>query len=99
MHTPILLDKTRNLRYGMVAMDKIEKKFKKPVAKIDFDNLTMEDAATIIWAGLVHEDSNLTVQKVMQLVDAHSSIKKALEVMGEAIQESFREDEVEKTKN
>ncbi|MEH7391773.1 hypothetical protein [Bacillus sp. JJ1474] len=89
MYTPIELDKTRNLRYGMLAISKIEKKFKKTISKIDFEDLSMEDTATIIWAGLVHEDSKLTPEKVMQLVDDHSNIKDVVETMGKAFQDSM----------
>lgn len=73
----------------MVAISKIEKKLKQPISKIDFNNLTMEDTATVVWAGLVHEDSDLTVHKVMQLVDDHSDIKSVVEAMGTAFNEAF----------
>lgn len=86
---PIQLDKTRNLRYGMRALSLIEKKLKKPVAKIDMENLTMEDTATIIWAGLQHEDKDLTPEKVMDLVDDHSDIQTVLTAMGEAFAGAF----------
>jgi hypothetical protein len=86
---PIQLDKTRNLRYGMRALSLIEKKLKKPVAKIDMENLTMEDTATIIWAGLQHEDKGLTPEKVMDLVDDYSDIQTALTAMGEAFAGAF----------
>ncbi len=93
MYTPIKMDKIRNFRYGMTAISKIEKKLKQPISKIDFNNLTMEDTATIVWAGLVHEDSDLTPQKVMNLVDEHSNIKTVVETMGNAFREAMGEDE------
>lgn len=89
MYTPIKLDKVRNFRFGMKAISVIEKALKTNVAKLDFDNLTMEDTATIIWAGLVHEDKELTPERIMDLIDEHSDIKTALEVMGKAFNESF----------
>lgn len=99
MFTPIQLDKTRNLRYGMKAISMIEKQLKTSVSKIDFDDLTMEDAATIIWAGLVHEDKELTPDKVMDLIDDHSDIKTAIETMGRAFSESFGSFNGEEPKN
>lgn len=96
MFIPIKLDKTRNLRYGMKAISMIEKKFGKSVSKIDMDNLTMEDAAVMIWAGLVHEDAELTTEKVMDLVDEYSDIQTILEAMGEAFQGAFSQGEAEK---
>lgn len=89
MFTPIQLDKVRNFRYGMKAVSLIEKSLGKNVSKLDFDNLTMEDTATIIWAGLVHEDKELTPEKVMELIDDHSDIQSAIEIMGKAFNEAF----------
>lgn len=92
MYTPILLDRTRNLRYGMKAISIIEKTLKTNIAKLDFDNLTMEDTATIIWAGLSHEDKELTPSKIMDLIDEFSNIQSAIELMGKAFSEAFGED-------
>jgi hypothetical protein len=89
MYTPVELDKVRNFRYGMKAISIVEKKFKKPIAKVDFDNLTMEDTATIIWAGLVHEDKNLTVEKVMDLIDEKGNLQQVMQVMSEAMSAAF----------
>lgn len=86
---PIELDKTRNIRFGMVALTKIEKKLGKPFAKIDFDNATYEEVTTIIWGGLVHEDDTLTPDKVAELIDDYSDIPAALATMTKAMQEAF----------
>lgn len=97
-YVPIKLDKVRNFRYGMKAISLIEKKFKKPISKIDYDNLTMEDAAVIIWAGLVHEDKNLTPDKVMDLVDEYSNLVEVMAEAMKAINEAFGIDKTEETK-
>lgn len=89
MFYPIQLDKMRNFRYGMKALSLIEKTLGKPISKIDMENLTMEDAAVMIWAGLVHEDPELTPEKVMDLVDEYSDIQTVLTAMGEAFQGAF----------
>lgn len=89
MYTPVKLDRTRNFRYGMKAMSAIEKTLNTNISKLDFDNLTMEATATIIWAGLMHEDKDLTVEKVMDLIDEHSSIPVVIEAMGKAFNEAF----------
>lgn len=86
---PIEFDKTRNLKYGMRALDAIEKKLKKPVAQIDTDNVTMQEVATIMWAGLIHEDKDLTPSKVMDLVDDHSDILTATTIMWKAFLGAF----------
>lgn len=89
MYYPIKLDKVRNFRYGMKAISLIEKKFKKPISKIDMENLTMEETAVMIWAGLVHEDRDLTPDTVMDLVDEYSNVQIVMEAMGEAFQGAF----------
>lgn len=89
MYTPIHLDKMRNLRIGMKAISLVEKRLKKPISKLDMENLTMDDMATLIWAGLYHEDQNLSVDKVMDLIDDYSNIKTAMEAARDAMQQAF----------
>ena len=91
MFYPINLDKTRNLRYGMKAISLIEESLGKPAAKLDMENMTMKDAAVIIWAGLVHEDKELTPDKIMDLIDDNSSINEATESMLKALEGAFGE--------
>lgn len=88
-YTPVELDKVRNFRYGMKAISLVEKKLKKPFSKIDMDNLTMEDTAIIIWAGLVHEDKSLTPDKVMDLIDEKGNLQQVMQVMSEAMSAAF----------
>ena len=89
MYVPIELDKTRNLRYGLKAISLIEKKIGKPIAKIDMDNLFIEDMAVIIWAGLEHEDNSLNTPSVMDLIDKHSSLADVFQAVGEAMSLAF----------
>lgn len=93
---PVQLDKTRNFKYGMKAISLVEKKFKKPMSKIDMDDLTMEEMATLLWAGLVHEERALTPDKVMDLVDDYSNVVTVAKIMGEAITDAFGAGEEEK---
>jgi hypothetical protein len=87
--TSIQLDKARNLRYGMRALDRIEDKLEKPLSEVSMNKLTTKQLAVFIWAGLAHEDPELTPEKVMDLVDEYSDIKTVSEILGKAIQESF----------
>lgn len=89
MYTPVEMDKTRNFRYGMKAISYIENKFKKPISKIDFNDLTMEETATVICAGLVHEDKDLTPSKVMDIIDENGNFNEVVQAMGEAFNNSF----------
>ena len=84
------LDKTRNLKLGMVALSKIKNKLGKSINKIDFeDEMDFNEIAVILWAAMSHEDSELTPEKVMELIDEYSSIPKALEIMAETMNEAF----------
>ena len=86
---PIKLDKTRNFKYGMRAISLTEKYFKTTITKVDFQNLTMEDAATLIWAGLQHEDKELTPDKVMDLIDEYLDIETIMKSVEEALNDAF----------
>ena len=55
----------------------------------------MDETATIIWAGLVHEDKNLTPNKVMDLIDEHSNLMDVSKEMWTALNEVFKSDEGE----
>lgn len=100
---PIQLDKSRNFKYGMRALDRVEKKLKTKLTKLDMNDLSMEETATLIWAGLVHEDNKLTPENVMDLIDDYSTVAEVTEVMNEAVNAAFGvSDEEEKdpeTKN
>jgi len=86
---PIKLDRERQFRYGMRAISLVEKKFKKPISQVDLTNLTMEETAVLIWAGLVHEEKELTSDRVMTLVDDYSNVTTVLALAGEALQGAF----------
>lgn len=99
MYVPIELDRARNFRYGMKAISHIEKKLKRPMAKVDLEALTMEDTSIVIWAGLVHEDKNLTPNRVMDLIDDKGNLQEVLESMGEAFKYAFGPGNGEEEKN
>lgn len=88
-YVEIKLEKTRNLRYGMAAVIRIEKHFKKPISQIDFNNITYEDLSHVIHAGLVHEDKELAPEKVVELIDEYSDVQTVVVAMTEAMQEAF----------
>lgn len=88
-YSPIKLDKVRNFRYGMKALHLIEKSLGVSVNNLDLNDLTMEQCATIMWAGLFHEDKDLTPEKVMDLVDEHSSLVEAIQDMSKAFEAAF----------
>ena len=86
---PIKLDKMRNFRYGMVALAKIEELIGKPINELDLTALSINDLKKVIYAGLCHEDAEITPDKVLELIDEHSDIATVSEAMGKAFEEAF----------
>lgn len=93
-HT-IQLDKPRNIKFGMKAIKTIEAKHKKPISNIDMNNFTMEDTAYFIWAGLQHEDKDLTPNMVMDLIDEHLTIKEMYDAVTAAMEQAFGKEKKE----
>lgn len=89
---PVQLDKERNLGFGMRAISTIERKFKKRIGEIDFNNLYIEELAEIIAAGFKHEDEKMTADTVMTLIDKYSD----LDVIVEAVSQSMGGEQGEK---
>lgn len=85
----IILDKPRSLRYGMNALVRIEELLGKPITKLDFENISINDLRTIMYAGLYHEDKTLTPESVGDLIDEYSDISLAAEKLGEAMTAAF----------
>lgn len=93
----INLDKPRTLRYGINALAKIEDLTNKPLVKLDLKNVGIKDLLIITYAGLCHEDSNLTIEKVGDIIDEYSSLGKIAEKVGEALTLAFgKEDKLSK---
>ena len=85
----IELDKARNLRYGMNALVKVEELIGKPITKLDLENISMKDLRSILFAGLYHEDKELTSEYVGDLIDEYSNITAIAEKLGEAFNIAF----------
>lgn len=92
----IELDRPRNLRYGMNALVKIEEMIGRPISKLDLENISIKDLRTIIYAGLFHEDKNLSPEKIGELIDEFSDINTVAEKLGEAMTEAFGTKNVER---
>lgn len=85
----INLDKPRTLRYGINALAKIEDLTNKPLVKLDLKNVGIKDLLIITYAGLCHEDSNLTIEKIGDIIDEYSSLGEIAEKVGEALTLAF----------
>lgn len=88
---PYELDKMRNLRYSLRALSLIEENIGIPLARLDVNSISIKHLSIMIWAGLYHEDKDLTPDMVMDLIDDYSDMDKANEAMIKALDEAFGE--------
>ena len=99
MFVQIKLDKNRNLRFGMLALMKIEEELGENIANLNFDKLKLKDMVTILACGL---DEDMDYMHVAELVDEYSDVKTVMAKLGEALALAFGEEEGKKnveTKN
>jgi len=85
----ITLDKPRTLRYGINALAKIEDLTGKSLMHLDLASVGIKDLLTIVYAGLFHEDKDLTPEKVGDLIDEYSSLTDIAKAVGDAMTEAF----------
>lgn len=83
-YVDIQLDKKRKLRYTMNALAEIEDALGVTMGEIDTVKMTIKNIRVILWAGLIHEDPELTVEEVGNMVDLQN-----LDEVQEKITEAF----------
>jgi len=86
----IELDKKRNLRYTMNALAEIEDALGVPLAELQNVAMTIKNVRVILWAGLIHEDADLTVEDVGNMVDL-TNFQEVQEKVAEAFSMSKNE--------
>jgi hypothetical protein len=77
------LDKERNLRYTMNALAEIEDILGVPLSEMENVKMTIKNVRVILWAGLIHEDPELTQEEVGNMVDL-GNFKEVQEKVAEA---------------
>lgn len=78
----INLDKERNLYFNLNSLEIIEELTGKPVSEIG-NELSMKMLKAIVFAGLVHEDKELTVDAVGEMI-GFEQIEEVSEAIGKA---------------
>lgn len=86
---PIQLDKKRNLRFDFNALCELEEHVN--LTELGGKNFRMKDLRAILWAGLLHESPELTIEDAGELIDYAESLEGIATVVGEAFKESFGE--------
>lgn len=97
---PIVLNdgKTRHLRYEWQYICRLEREH--GISLFDFETLASPSAVkitAIIWAGLLHEQEDLTIEALEKLMSL-SELAKYTEVLLEAIPTSLSPEEIEEAK-
>jgi hypothetical protein len=99
---PVTMDKPRNLRFGIEAMVAIEERYNKSFLEIAQECLGKNPKITtlrdMLWAGLKHEDPNLTPEKVSSIMDETPSIPDVLVAIDKAITAALSEKKDDKKK-
>lgn len=65
----IKLDKKRTLRFTLNALAEMEDKMGVPLSKMSEVEMGIKTVRTMLWAGLIHEDEDLTEREVGNMVD------------------------------
>lgn len=87
-YIPVKLDKTRNLLFGFGALQMFKSIHGKSLMKIDFEEEDMEDVMPLmIYVGLKHEDSELTLEKTVELIDTHLGFAGLMDLMPKIMSE------------
>lgn len=85
--TVLMMDKARNLKFGFNALIELEDALGKPIAEIG-DGFRMKDFRTVLFYGLKHEDSSLTLEEVGNLMDIYIE-ENSLEKLSTSLSEAF----------
>lgn len=65
---PIELDRTRHLKFDLNALCSFEETTGKPIPSIDFNALSVTHVRALLWAGLIHEDPELSLTQVGAMI-------------------------------
>lgn len=90
--TSVKLDKMRNIVLGFKAMQEFKAITGKSLTKIDFESEDLEIESivpVIFYAGLKHEDKELTLEKTIDLLDNYIGIKGAIDLIPKIMEDAF----------
>lgn len=84
-YVKITLDKERNLRYTLNSLAELEDVLGVPLSELENVHMGMKQVRAFLWAGLIHEDKDLTLEKVGDMVDMDN-----MNEINEKITEAFK---------
>lgn len=85
----VMLDKERTLKFDLNAFAALEEEHGSVEAALDsLDKGSVKALRAVLWAGLVHEDENLTAKDVGRLITL-ADLQRVTEAVNEAISRSL----------
>lgn len=81
------LDKMRYLRLNNKALAMFEQISGRGLSEINLQKMSMMMFHQLVWAMLIHEDPDLTVDDVFELIEEHSDIEEGAEKITQVITE------------
>lgn len=88
--TVLELDIVRTLRYGRKALKMIEQLFDCKITNLNIGELSVDDIVKFIHCGLIHEDMELSLERLEELLDEYGvSFGTLINKLGEAFNWAF----------
>lgn len=84
----IKLDKVRKLRFNTHALAELEDALGYPLSKLDTEDVGIKTMVKMFWAGLLHEEPELTYREAADLMD-YSNFVEVSDKIKEALELSF----------
>lgn len=93
----ITLDRKRTLRLTLKGMLEFEKITGRNLIKgFDLKDLSLNDTAALVWACLIHEDSELTYDALLNLIDI-SNLGQVSDAVTKSLEQSLSRKEATKS--
>lgn len=91
----IELDKPRKLRLTTNALCELEDKLDKPINEVLIEGASgLRTVRAFLWAGLLHEDPDLTIAEAGDLIDLKDNLPYVQQKVTEAVDSAFGWDQV-----
>ncbi|MFW6079005.1 MAG: hypothetical protein ACODAE_05250 [Gemmatimonadota bacterium] len=84
-----LAGETRRLRYDFNALCDLEDALGRPLSALSEDSAGFREIRAMLWAGLIHEDPDLTLRDAGALLGRHIEDGGRLEAVGEATERAM----------
>lgn len=94
-YVDIELDRKRRLKFNMNALSELEDVLGRPITQLSDQTIGMKELRALLWAGLLHEDPDLSLQEVGALVEMEN-IQLISEKITEAMMLAFPQSDQKK---